>query len=275
MSEDAVLLAYHVVFGIETTLIFIGNGFTIFVFWYQRHSLKRASCLLINLAVADCLAGARELIGITVYNDRMLIYQGDVLSFIAILFASVSVFSLLVISLERACAVLWPFRHRVARIRIYSTSILLVWLAGFCVTTVNGLAAYGLVTHVTSSSFTSGTFLICLCLVLATYMTIRTRLQSTHPVCAAETQNRKLIEHNVKLSKTLFIVIGLSFGFWVPAITVYTILGVCHDCLTRTTYVHALSIATVLHFANSLVNPIVYSYRMPMFKTTLKKLFRN
>lgn len=269
------LLAYRVVFEIETTLIFIGNGFTIFVFWYQRQSLKRASCLLINLAIADCLVGARELINMTGYNDRMMIYQGDVSSFIAILFASVSVFSLLVIALERACAVLWPFRHRVARIRIYATSILLVWLAGFCVATVNGLAAYGLVRQLTSFSFTSGTLLICLCLVLATYMTIKTRLRSTHPVWAAETQNRKLIEHNIKLSKTLFIVIGLSFGFWLPAITVYTILGICHDCHTRTPYVHALSIATVLHFANSLVNPIVYSYRMPMFKTTLKKLLRN
>lgn len=275
MSEDAVLLAYRVVFGIETTLIFIGNGFTIFVFWYQRQSLKRASCLLINLAVADCLVGARELIDMTRYKDLMPIYQGDVSSFISILFSSVSVFSLLVISLERACAVLWPFRHRVARIRIYATSILLVWLAGFCVATVNGLAAYGLVRHVTSLSFSSGTLFICLCLVLATYMTIRIRLRSTRPVCAAETQNRKLIEHNIKLSKTLFIVIGLSFGFWLPAITVYTILGICHDCLTRTTHVHALSIAMVLHFANSFVNPIVYSYRMPMFKTTLKKLLRN
>lgn len=67
------LLAYRVVFEIETTLIFIGNGFTIFVFWYQRQSLKRASCLLINLAIADCLVGARELINMTGYNDRMMI----------------------------------------------------------------------------------------------------------------------------------------------------------------------------------------------------------
>ena len=275
MSEAALLLAYRVIFGLETTLICIGNAFTIFVFCNQRHFLKRASSLLINLAVADFLVGARELIDMSGYNDRMMIFHGDVSSIIAILFASVSVFSLLAISLERACAVLWPFRHRVARIRIYATSIFMVWLAGFGVATVNGLAAYGLVKHVTSFSFTSCTLFICLCLVCATYMTIRTRLRSTPPVCTAETQNRKLVQHNIKLSKTLFIVTGLSFGFWLPAITVYTILGICRDCLTGTSNVHALSIATVLHFANSLVNPIVYSYRMPMFKVALKKLLRN
>ena len=277
MSEAAVLQAYRVVLVIETTFIFIGNAFTIFVFWNQRHYLKRASSLLINLAVADFLVGARELIDtLTNYNDRMMFAQGDVpLIISAILFSSVSVFSLLVISLERAYAVIWPFRHRVARSGIYVTIILMVWFAGLCVATVNGLAVYGIVRYLTSFSFTSCALFICLSLVLATYMTIRTRLRSTPPVCAAETQNRKLVEHNIKLSKTVFIVIGLSFGLWLPAITVYTILGICHDCLTGTLHVHAVSLATVLHFANSLANPIVYSYRMPMFKAALKKLLRS
>ena len=36
-----------------------------------------------------------------------------------------------------------------------------------------------------------------------------------------------------------------------------------------------LWIADILQFANSLVNSIVYSYRMPMFKATMKKLFKN
>ena len=276
MSETAVLQVYRVILGIETTFICIGNAFTIFVFWNQRNYLKRASSLLINLAVADFLVGARELIDtLANYNDRMMFAQGDVPSiFSAILFSSVSVFSLLVISLERACAVIWPFHHRVASIRIYVRSILMVWLAGFCVAILNGLAVYGIVRHMTSFSFTSCALFICLCLVLATYMTIRTRLRSTPPVGAAETQNRKLVEHNIKLSKTLFIVIGLSFGLWLPALAVYTIKGICHDCVTGTLYAHALSIATVLHFANSLVNPIVYSYRLPMFKAALKKLLR-
>jgi len=142
MSDAAVLLPYHIAFGIETTLICIGNAFTMSVFWNQRHSLRRAS----------------------------------------------SLFSLLVISLERACAVIWPFRHLIARIRIYVTSILMVWLAGFCVATVNGLAVCGLVSHLTSFSFNSCTFFICLCLVLATYLTIRRHLRNIPPVCTVGTQ---------------------------------------------------------------------------------------
>ena len=95
MSEAAVLRGYRVVLVIETTFICIGNAFTIFVFWNQRH-LKRASSLLINLAVADFLVGARELIDTLVnYNDRMMFAQGDKpLIISAILFSSASVFSL-------------------------------------------------------------------------------------------------------------------------------------------------------------------------------------
>ena len=127
----SVLLPYHIAFGIETTLICNGNAFTIFVFWNHRHSLRRASSLLINLAVVDFLVGARELIDtLANCNDRMMFDQGYLPSVIsAILFSSVSLFSLLVISLERACAVIWPFRHRVARLRIYATSILMAGLA--------------------------------------------------------------------------------------------------------------------------------------------------
>ena len=227
MSDAAVLLPYH----------------TIFVFWNQRHSLRRASSLLINLAVVDFLVGTRELIDtLANYNDRMMFAQGDLPSIIsAILFSSVSLFSLLVISLERACAVIWPFRHRVARIRIYVTSILMVWLAGFSVAIVNGLAVCGLVSHLTSFSFSSCTFFICLSLVLVTYLTIRRHLRNIPPVCTAGTQNRKVVDHSVKLSKTLFIVIGLSFSLWRPAIIVYSILGICHDCLIGTSYIHVWS----------------------------------
>ena len=46
----------------QSLMIFIGNTFTIFVFWIHRHKLKRASFLLINLAVADLLVGFTEIL---------------------------------------------------------------------------------------------------------------------------------------------------------------------------------------------------------------------
>ena len=41
----------------EAFLILVGNLFTIYIFWSIRKQLKRASYLLINLAVADFFVG--------------------------------------------------------------------------------------------------------------------------------------------------------------------------------------------------------------------------
>lgn len=274
--SNTVNATYRVVLSILAALICIGNAFTIFVFWNQRRSLKRACFLLQSLAVADFLVGATELIdNATDIPDSTLTFHGDLEICFAVLFSCTSVFSLLVISLERAYAVVWPFRHRVAGTRVYVISIFMVWAAGLCEATVNGLGVYHIVSESSSLLFTSVTLFVCLCTVLVTYIAIRARLKRTIPASAVETNDRKLIEQNIKLSKTMFVVIGLSFGFWLPAITLYVILAICDHCLTGIKYVHAFSIVTVLHFANSLVNPIVYSYRMPMFKVAMKKLLRK
>ena len=41
----------------EGLLIVVGNAVTIAVFWKRRNLVKRASCLLINLAVANLFVG--------------------------------------------------------------------------------------------------------------------------------------------------------------------------------------------------------------------------
>ena len=44
------------------------------------------------------------------------------------------------------------------------------------------------------------------------YFTLRRHLQNTPPVCTAETQNRKLVDHNVKLSKTFFLSLSSDYS---------------------------------------------------------------
>ena len=84
------------------------------------------------------------------------------------------------------------------------------------------------ITKNTSLLIKNSTLVVCLCVVLATYMTIRKRLRNTNP--AVEAHNRKTIEQNAKLSKTLFVVIGLSFAFWLPVITMYTVMALYVEC---------------------------------------------
>ena len=268
MSDTLFWIFFSVVI-IEATLICLGNAFTIFVFWRQRASLKKAYHLLVNLAIADLLVGASTLVRVA--GKKILKHQplliGDLYSVFFCLFTTLSVLCLMVISLERAYAVLWPFRHRVARTRIYISGIALPWIGGLSSAILDFLLINGSVSFKSALSTIISLLFASLIVMLAAYMKVRNRLNSPHPLL--ESQNRKTVEQNVKLSKTLFVVIGLSFSFWLPTIILYTIFAFCLNC----TNLYLLWLVTILSLANSVVNPFVYCYKMPAFKVAMKRLF--
>ena len=113
----------------ESLVIIVGNIFTIFVFWKHRNRLKRTSLLLINLAVADLLVGLTELIAIATYELPQQLDEhrfnstlyGHIVGALHVLFSLVSVFFLVLISMECAYALIWPLRHRVAPLEVTFT----------------------------------------------------------------------------------------------------------------------------------------------------------
>ena len=91
-------------------------------FWIHRSKLKQTSFLLINLAVADLLVGLTEIAVIgTLYLPRHTGLgkvsrqrtQGTISTSFQAALSGVSMFFLVLISLERAFALIWPLRHRV------------------------------------------------------------------------------------------------------------------------------------------------------------------
>lgn len=269
--SNALFWIFYTVLTIEATLICLGNAFTIFVFWHQRDSLKRAWYLLINLAVADLLVGLTVLTRILTYkpSHQLLTLADGIFSTFFLSFATVSLLCLMVISLERVYAVLWPLRHRVASTRRYIVSIVLVWTGGLCTGTLEVIHTNKIISEKSSYLVINSLFFVSLVVVLGAYLTIRKRLNK--PNNLVETQNRRAVEQNVKLSKSLFVVIGLSFSCWLPAIVVFVTFPFCSDCerdiLDWTTLVISL--------ANSLVNPVVYCLKMPAFESSVRKLLRR
>ena len=137
----------------------------------------------------------------TIPRRKLSHSHGEVVTAIVGPVANVSVFTLVVISLERACAVLYPFRHRTAGNRVYIISIIAIWIAGFCLVTVNLLLLHGLIGELAAFLALTSTIFISLCVVLASYMKIRAKSRrSARLNVDQETDNRKLIERNIKLS---------------------------------------------------------------------------
>ena len=275
MMSKALIWTFFSLSTIEGIFICIGNAFTVFVFWHQRASLKRAWSLLLNLGVADFLVGATLLIDATIRLIAMnqmnrAIFAADLCETFLILFMTASLLTLLVISLERAYAILWPFRHRVATTRAYITCIALVWAGGFCTMAAEVCAVYEKISWKDSALVVSSAVFTSLSVILGSYLTIRKRLKTPNP--SLEAQKKMFIQQNVKLSKTMFAVIALSFAFWLPPIFAYPI-AMFYDVNYGSDVIE--SFAIILSSANSLVNPIVYSYKMPAFKAAVITLSRK
>ena len=272
---SAIDILFTTVFTVETLFIIIGNTITIFVFWTHKFHLKQTYLPLINLAVADLLVGATESKVLVTEKIPNLITEAqrkenrgaNATTAFQVLGFTTSMFSLALIALERVFAVLWPLRHRVKSTRPYVYSIVIVWAAGFFMAAISTLLPryYPGVGRVSAIIVHSCLFLSLL-VICASYFKIRNRLHSKTLGINVHFQNAR--DQNLRLSRTLFIVVAVSLVIWLPAFVVFTMTRLCRRCFPR----HLVPSAGVLHLANSMVNPFVYSFRMPIFKVALKKL---
>ena len=295
MLANHVAIIFVVVYAVEAALIIFGNAFTIFVFstLTRTSHIKRTCYLLINLAVADLFVGITEpiVLGTSKFhemtatttkqsklkgmNERKSLKEKsetELPEAMQLFALSASVFFLALISLERAFAVLKPLRHRVASTRVYIYSIVVVWAVGIFIFGLLVLIYYidqkmemktlHLAVHIC--------LFISILVICASYLKIRARLSSTAPEVAV-VNSRQTTQQNVRLSRTLFVVIALSLLFWLPVFAVYIGLYICHCRL----HPYMKWTVDVLVLANSLVNPFVYSFRMPVFKEALEKLSRK
>ena len=176
-------------------------------------------------------------------------------------------FFLVLVSLERVFALIWPLRHRVTSTKVYFYSVAIIWLAGLSLgalnfSTTNGvidvrqyLFAYSIITFLSL-------FVIC-----SSYLLIRKRLYDRNPAID-KADCRKLVEQSAKYSKTFFIVIGASVTLWAPSMTLYNINNLWLALLPG--FMDYLT--NFLRVTNSLVNRIIYSFRIAVFKKTLTQL---
>ena len=264
----AVAIVFIVIFSLEAAAIIIGNVFTIFVFKTQsRLHLKRTYLLLINLAVADLLAGVGEVCVLVFHRiPRTEIKSLSVWWAFQVFGLSVSLMFLALISLERVYAVFWPLRHRVTSARAYNLCIVIAWVIGLCLTGLCLLTVYHTNVDTVYAVVAADLLLsISLVIICASYLSIRSRLYATQPDLHGGQGNSRR-DQNMRLSKTFYIVVAMSLIFWLPAFLGYNINEFCEQCFSPT----LLWFGNVLNLANSMVNTFVYSFRMRIFKDALK-----
>ena len=271
---NSTAITFIIIRAVEAVSIIIGNAFTIFVFWTRKLHQKRTCFLLINLAVADLLVGisetgilaAKEIPRVKSIRGQKKDMENDPSSAFQIFASNTSVYFLALISLERVYAVLWPLRHRVTKTRDYVYSIVVVWGVGLC---LGGLDLFSMYYTKAIRGYVTVTIHLCLFIALlvicTSYLKIRNRLRCTPAELVPQTN--RFTEHNLRLSRTMFIVIAASLVFWLPAFVVYTARVFCPRCFPPL----VVWVVKVLHLANSMINPFVYTFRVPIFKDAVNK----
>ena len=275
MSVDTASIAALILLAFLSIIVCISNAFTVFVFWVHHSKLKRTSFLVINLAVADLLIGLTDTVEVGAFalsrhigsNETITEMKGSIVAPFVATFSCACVFFLVLISLERAFALIWPLRHRVTSRKVYTYSVVIAWLAGITIGVFNFLAVvrkYQVKYFAVAATIIISFSLIMICV---SYLPIRKRINNRSP--AIDTEHSRInIEQNTKLSKTLFIMIGASAALWLPSVRWYNI-----SLWFPSLFPHFVAhLSTMVHLTNSLVNPVIYSFKMPIFRRSYEQL---
>ena len=258
-------IVWGLCFGLLATVIVVGNVLTIWIFLRQRLR-KRAHFLLISLATADLLVGLLAVplymaVETLWYLGRQNLLWWPVYVLTDSLTGLTSIYTLAVISLERMYAIGWPLRHRVANFRVYIFAIVIPWLLAAITMSLKAMGIFEVITY--ESFFYSlilfqSTPLLVMC---TTYFVIWKKRQS--PV-----GNQAHAAREAKLVKTLFMITGASLLMWLPfqiinVLLFYNVIGYFPN-LNIIIY-----IVKFLHFSNSLIDVIIYHFRISEFKNAL------
>ena len=262
--------AWFTVCGTEFIVIFIINAFTLVAFARSRHLRKRTTYLIINLTVADLLVGAVS--GpLSAYTRPYtnLEHEGClhfILSTLAYIFPVASQTNLSLISLERLHATIYPFRHCLIQKWTYLKIIIASWL----VTLLLAPFMVFLDTFVSATFPYAPTFYTFLNLIVITvsYVIIYVKVRNHPPP-----QPFGAVCSDRKLSVTLFIVAVVSTLTILP-LAIWNVIynSIWNEITDIYSKSHIFQIASVLYYANSIVNPLMYAIRMQEFRRAVKEL---
>ena len=253
------------------------NALTIIVYLRERSLRKRSMYLVINQAVADMFVGASLIYFYLLWGHMcelwtINLFRQSVRPLLNVFWTVSPLASLInlgAISLERTHATFRPFKHRLIKKKIFGAAAAIVWITAGTISTaiVSQITFQPLSFEAFRIFYISylSSFLFCLLTIIVSYSSMAIKI-----VYGTQPHNRSATNRGRKLTKTLFVVTVVSLLLTLP----YIIVGFCRILKLRTSIPHYLNLPfTLMFYANSLVNPVLYAFRMPEFKRALISFF--
>ncbi|XP_074634681.1 melanocortin receptor 5-like [Acropora palmata] len=275
-------IAWLSVFGMEAIVMVTLNALIIIVYLKERSLRQRNMYLVINQAVADMFVGGCGILEswfLASYCEIWTVNSLNATSLIEVnvwfhFIPTASVTSLASISLERMHATFRPFQHRVIKKKMFGATITAVWtttglfLAIIFATIYHPLSIE--VFHDFLLAYVS-LLLLCLLVIVVSYSSITAKF-----ACGNQPRHHVATDREKKLTKTLLIVTVVSLLLTLP----YIVFWILHIMLWHTIpiiyFPELLRLKYsfgILFYANSLINPVLYAFRMPEFRRTLFSFF--
>ena len=265
-------IAWYSIFALEAILIFLGNLPIIALFAMDKRLCKKSLFLIINMAFADLIYGT-----VLMPSKIYFMYVGRYYPFwtksqsptalnicynvISVILAQGSLISAALISGERFYSIYWPLKHRKLSIRTYYIVIFISWTLAFLVSMVFSvlffLNSIKLAVNILMLCFFTLLLIVCGCNVGIWRNSRHRRVASEQPI--RDLQNRRL-------TKTLLLVSIIALISWLPGITV-NVLRIVHEMSISW---HIYHLAVAMNVSNSLINPVIYTLRIPEFRRALR-----
>ena len=271
-SECITWLALFITISITIVTV---NLLSIVLFITNRSLRTRAMYLVINLTIADMFVGGFS----SLYLDLLLLLECDIweihlnlgltiiIVFLCMWFPLTSLTNIAVISLERMHATIRPFRHRLIKKWVYGVTIAGVWVSAAMVSTVILI----LEVYVYGKEFLyllQSYCFLCLLVICVSYSSIVVKF-----LCGAHPQHHGAVRRQGKLTVTLFIMTIVSLLMWLPhAVFIFLPSSKFLSFQESSRLNYSLNSLVLM---NSLVNPIVYTIRIPEFRKALLLLFKR
>ena len=251
------------VFVVELAVISILNGLTIITFARNRDLRKRTTYLIINLTIADLFVGTVSgpmhiYHTMTLKPDSGFSWKKIIVMFLENVFTVCSLLNLALLSLERLHATLFPFRHCLMSDWVYFKAVVCIWF--LAVIPASAAATFFLIAPQGRGYVWASLIIAMLFTIFVAYVMIALNVKRKVPPYSSGA-----VSSDRKLTVTLLVVIVLSTLAFLP-IFVYGVLKFSTRGLSAELQFDIQQSVLVFLYANSVVNPLVYTLRMKQFR---------
>ncbi|XP_055041378.2 adenosine A2c receptor [Misgurnus anguillicaudatus] len=270
----------------------VGNVLVCVAVGLNRKLQTVTNYFLVSLAIADICVGTLAIpcaimtdLGIPQNNLYLCLLMLSVL----IMLTQSSIFSLLVVAVERYVAIFMPFQyHRLMTPRNAVLILCVTWTLAFLIGLVplmgwhktppeSGYCFFVFVVDMTYMVYFNffGCVLIPLLVMFLIYAQIFVTVKRQMRRIAAErggatNEGTAKMKKEMKMATSLFLVLFLFTVCWIPLHIINCFLLLCPSCPVP---LPLLLTAIILSHANSAVNPFLYAYKMKTFRKAFKAIF--